>query len=92
MKREEEAHRVTAPNEIPSWELCKYFHPLPPPADEPVSLTFLINLRGVDNGWNGSNWTNGRMDVFGKSPHLHIVCTLVQTLFPLCNLARLKNK
>lgn len=44
------------PNEVPSWELCKYFRPLPRPRRwTPFRpLTFLINRRGVRRRGPGS--------------------------------------
>lgn len=55
----------------PSWELCKYFHPLPQPADRLIPLTFLINHWGVD----GRNWISGHTAVVGSCPHQHRVCS-----------------
>lgn len=44
------------PNEVPSWELCKYFRPLPRPRRwTPFRpRTFLINRRGVRRRGRGS--------------------------------------
>lgn len=55
MKREE-----ATPNEIPSWELCKYFHLLPWAADEVIPLTFLINHSEVDGV--GRSWMSVRIN------------------------------
>lgn len=72
-----ERRRLTTestPNEIPSWELCKYFRPLPRPADRLIPLTFLINHWGVESGWDGRNWKSGHTTVVGNCPHQHPVC------------------
>lgn len=74
MKREEATQSETAPNEIPSWELCKYFHPLPQPVDRLIPLTLLINQRGVERGSDGRSWISGHMAVVGNCPHQHPVC------------------
>lgn len=74
MNREEATHHESTPNEIPSWELCKYFHPLPQPADRLIPLSYLINHRGVERGADGRNWVSGHTTVVGNCPHQHHVC------------------
>lgn len=77
MKREEAIHHEATPNEIPSGELCKYFHPLPRTADRLIPLTFLINHWHAGRSWDGRNWISGHMAVVGNCLHQHPVCNSI---------------
>lgn len=81
MKREEATHHKSTPNEVPSWELCKYFHPLPQPADRLIPLTFLINHWGVERGWDRRNWISGHWTVVGNCSHQHPVCNPILSFY-----------
>lgn len=80
-KRGEATRHKATPNEIPSWELCKYFHPLPLPVDRLIPLALLINQRGVERGWDGRTWISGHMAVVGNCPYQHPVMQLYHVLY-----------
>lgn len=80
MKTEEVTLLKSTPNEFPSWELCKYFHLLPQPADRVIPLTFLINHQGVKSAWERRNWISGHTTV-GNSSHQHPVCNPILSFY-----------